>query len=394
MIGDYARLALTGLRHSTLRSWLTIIGIIIGIAAVVSFLTLNESIIKGVEEQFEMLGVSDIRITPAELTGPPNENRVFDAAIVSELERISIVDYVYPITFNSAEIAFRNETVFFTVLGVNTDAGSRRLADTNIQVDEGRFLEQENSRTVVVGSLVANDTFDREIKVGGTLLINEQPFRVVGVLGASDTDIDRQILIPLGTAETLFARSDTYNLAVVRLRSGLEVEEEADKIEQRLLRKFEDDEFDVFTPQDILDTIADFFAIINIVLSGIAAISIVVAAVGIMNTMFTSVLERTSQIGILKAVGATNSAIISIFMIEAGLLGLSGGILGVVLGFGLAYGAISIVSSLGFLPVSLAISPTVIVIGLGLAVGVGLLSGLAPAIRAARMNLIEALRYE
>ena len=221
-----------------------------------------------------------------------------------------------------------------------------------------------------------------------------QSFTVVGIFQQSDSGVDESIIIPLQQAEELFNRKDTYNAAVVRLKKGLELEQEAEKIEKRLLRKFEDDEFDIFTPKEIIDEISGFFNVINIVLSGIAAISIVVAGVGIMNTMFTAVLERTSQIGVMKAIGARNRDVLSIFIIEAAFIGLTGGILGVILGLLMAYGLIGLLSSFGFLPLVLSIELKVIGLGVGISMGIGILSGIAPAIRAATMNLIDALRYE
>ena len=395
MIEDYLKLALANMKHRNLRSWLTILGIVIGVAAVVSFLTLNESIIKGIEDEFERFGVNDIRLTPGELQSAPNANRALNAEIANDAAKISTVDYIEPITIDSGQVIFRSEERLLTVIG--TQAPPKNREDrTSIfaEIADGRELREQDKGVVILGNNVATEVFDRNVSVGDTLTIEKESFEVIGIFTKTDSQVDDQVYIQLSEAETMFNHQDSYNVVVLRLRKGVDIEAEAVRIEKQLLRKYEDSEFDVFTVATILEEIEGFFSVINIVLSGIAGISVIVAAVGIMNSMFTSVLERTSQIGVIKAIGATNQGILTIFLIEAGIIGLVGGIIGVVVGIVMAYGLVSIVALFGFLPVTLSINFGIIAWALLFSICIGLVSGIAPAIRAAKMNVVEALRYE
>ena len=164
MIKEYIKITLGNLRHRNLRSWLTIIGIIIGIAAVVSFLTLNQSVLKGVEEQFETLGVSDIRITPAELAGPPNENRVLDAEIVKEVEKFSTVEYVDPVAIDVAEVEFSNDIRFLAITGTRITSGEERLADLSVEIESGSFLKPQDKYAATIGINIAEVAFIKKSK--------------------------------------------------------------------------------------------------------------------------------------------------------------------------------------------------------------------------------------
>lgn len=396
MIQDQFRLVILTLMHRRLRSWLTIIGVIIGVAAIVSLITLGEGLKQGIEEQFEQLGISNIRVIPGNLNGPPSEGRTLPNDIIDKIENVRGVDYVDSIIIKSLVVEYNNVEIYRPINGFDTESGTKGLADLDINLLDGRFLSSSDSNTVLLGYDIAKDErfFDKEINVKNSVTIGGEKFSVIGILEETGAEFDSQIFIPMRKARDLFNQKDTINGAVVHLEPGIDLDDAADNIKTALLRDLDEEEFDLFTPEQILDEINAVLGVVQLVVSGIAAISLLVGAVGIMNSMFTSVLERTNEIGLMKAIGAKNSDVLAIFLIESGLIGLVGGLIGVIIGSLLAILMGTILEQTGFLSVSIQINPVVILIALSFAFLVGVISGAVPAIRASNLNPVEALRYE
>jgi putative ABC transport system permease protein len=403
MIIDYFFLAFGNLRHRGIRSWLTMLGIFIGIAAVVSLISMGDGLRSAITGQFGDLGADKIAVQNAGTGfGPPGSTAVVKLTqhdldivqsvpgvdnAVSRLIRISIVKY--------------NKEVYFGYLGSmpDNDKDIKLIYDTmNVKVQQGRLLTASDRRNVVVGSDYAGKIFDRNVRIGSTLNIQGENFNVVGILTPSSTFIMNQvILMSESDMKSILNISDEIDLIAVQVTNKDVVEQTANAIENALRKdrkeKVGEEDFSVQTPQQALQAVNTVLNIINIVIAGIAAISLLVGGIGITNTMYTAVLERTKEIGVMKAVGAKNRDVLSIFIIESSMLGLAGGIIGAVIGLlmaiGISFGVQSAFPGLNF---SVAVNGPLLAEAVIFSLSIGTLSGIVPAMQASKMRPVEALR--
>jgi len=250
--------------------------------------------------------------------------------------------------------------------------------------------------------LVAKDNgfFDEGVDLRDKLIIQGKEFRVVGVMEQIGNPADdSQVYIPLETAKEIFDKEDEIDMVYVQIKAGFEPNEVAENIEKKL-RKARDEKkgeetFSVQTFEQLLETFSNIFAVVQGVLVGIAAISLLVGGIGIMNTMYTAVLERTKEIGTMKAIGAKNSDILWIFLFESGLLGLVGGAVGILIGIGLAKGTEYVATTALGTPFLQASFPLYLIVGaLAFSFLIGTASGILPAMQAAKLKPADALRYE
>jgi putative ABC transport system permease protein len=312
---------------------------------------------------------------------------------------------VSPALQGSAEISFLGESKVTRVLGVTPDYSTVR----NYKVSEGEFVNEAHmlgySAVVILGVDVADALFGRTSGlVGETVRVEGQPFRVIGVLekkgGSSFGSEDDQIIVPLTTAQTrLIKRSsrDVVDIILVQAISAESVPQAIDEISQILRSRHRTeigkDDFTLFSQQDFLDFASSITGILTIFLGGVAAISLLVGGIGIMNIMLVSVIERTREIGLRKAMGARKIDILVQFLTESSLLSLLGGVLGIILGWSIAavVGQIATANNADITPV---IGLNDVLLATLFSAGVGLFFGLYPANRAAGLEPVEALRYE
>ena len=394
MAGDYVTFAWNSIINRGLRSWLTIVGIVIGVAAIISLITVGQGMQNAIEEQFEKLGIRNIRIVPGSLTGPPSAFFVLDNEIIDKTEAIGVVEYVDKVMIESGVLKFNNQDKFVTVIGYDVALADRGFADVDVRAESGRLFLPGDRGVLLAGSNVGEDFFDRKLSPKNNVLLNEEKFRVIGVLSGTGTDIDDRVYLPLKDARELFGRPNDVNIIVVHVKDGIKIKDAQEIIERELLRSFDDDDFDILTPEQILNEINSILGAVQAVVAGIATISLLVGAVGIMNSMFTSVLERTRDIGLMKAVGAGNSQIAMIFLAEAGIMGTIGGVLGILLGTALAHGVGFAAKAAGFPLLSIRLDPVTVLTALLISFLVGALAGLLPALQAAKLKPVDALRYE
>jgi len=265
----------------------------------------------------------------------------------------------------------------------------------------GRFLKKGDDKKIVIGSLYnENDLFGKDIRLRDTILLNGGEYKVLGLAeSAGNPSDDQNIYMNYKDFQELFNSGDRVDFILVQINEGEDISEVADKVEKRLRKargvteKTQD--FDISTPEELLESFGIILNIITIFLAGVAAISLFVGGIGIANTMYTSVLERTREIGIMKAIGAQNKDILIIFLIESGLLGLVGGGIGVLLGYGASKTIEYIaVTSLKTNLLQAATPAYLIIICLAFGFLIGAISGTLPALRASKTNVVDALRYE
>jgi len=394
MLIDYFLMATNSIRHRKLRSWLTVIGIIIGVAAIISLMTVSRSLESTIESQFEQFGANRIIISPKGFQGPGTSSEGLTIDDVETVEKISGFEYVVPGIFLSTEVKYKKEVGFTLVSGIPVENFEGFFLDSGTELEEGRFIKEGDKYDAIVGSRVMKDMFDSTLRLGNKIEIRGKEFKIVGVLKEiGNSQDDSQINIPLETAREIFNKPDDVDAIIAQVKTASDIPQLQEKVEKELERKRDDTNFQVVTATQILEQINEVLGVMQFVLVGIAAISLVVGAIGIMNSMYTSVLERTKDIGIMKAIGARNSDILQIFLIESGLIGLVGGIFGIALGTGMAViiGQLSV--NAGFL-LLINIEPLILIFGLLFAFVVGVLSGILPAYQASKLRPVDALRYE
>lgn len=400
---NYLLLALDSIKHRRLRSWLTMIGIFIGVAAVVSLISLGQGMQSSIESQFEMMGSNKLIIMPGVGMGMMPTSEKLTSKDLTIVEKVKGVDIVTEMIYSSSLIEFKDEARHTLVIGLPTDDSANIFKDMQgFETEKGRDLKEGDKLKAVIGYLVARDNgfFEEGAGIRDRIIIKGEEFRVVGIMEqVGNPQDDRQVYIPLDIAREIFEREGEIDAIYVQVKSGFEPTEIAEDIKEEL-REFRNEKegeetFSIQTFEQILESFNTIFGIVQAVLVGIAGISLLVGGIGIMNTMYTSVLERTKEIGIMKAVGARNSDILLLFLVESGLLGLFGGFIGIVIGLGFAKAVEFIISNnLGVDLLKVAIDPVLITGSLLFAFVIGSLSGMFPARQAARMKPVDALRYE
>lgn len=391
---DYFVLAIHSIRHRKLRSWLTVIGIIIGVAAIISLMTMSRSLESTIQQQFETFGANRILISAKGFQGPGTLSQGLTTDDVNTIEKIPGFKYVLPGLFRSAEINYRKEVGFTLVGGLPAEHYVSFFKDSGLELQQGRMIKEGEKFVAIIGSRVAEEMFSKELRLGNKITIGKIDFKIVGIIEEiGNAQDDNQINIPLDAAREIFHEPESVDTIIAQVKSAADIPLLQEKIEKELERKRGDTNFQVLTATQILEQINQVLGVMQIVLVGIAAISLVVGAIGIMNSMYTSVLERTKEIGIMKSIGARNNDILQIFLIESGFIGLVGGLIGTLIGSGMALAVGPFAKSAGF-PLIITLEPLVLLFGLLFAFIVGMISGILPAYQASRLKPVDALRYE
>jgi putative ABC transport system permease protein len=395
-IAEFFLLALRSLRANKARSLLTMLGIIIGVASVILLVSIGSGLQAFVTQQFATLGANTLFVLPGKVDfksgGPGIAVSKFELTDVNDILRSNEhIQEVVPAVAQSAVLTAKGKTTQVETIGI----WENYFSIVSFEPASGDLIRQndvERTRKVVVlGATTAKDLFGDVDPVGQTLTIGDVRYLIKGILKAKGggaalgADIDARAFIPFTTALRQFNQTRPY-MIVIKTSGQDTVDEVSADVKRTLLRRLKSDDFTVMQQTELLNTITQFLSVITVALGGIAAISLLVGGIGIMNIMLVSVTERTREIGLRKAVGATPSDILVQFLIEAVILSLLGGIIGILLG------------SLGALGLRAFIQTEVTVWSVGLAAGfsalIGIIFGVAPAIRAGKLDPIEALRYE
>lgn len=405
MIKDYFSIVVGSLRHRKLRSWLTMLGIFVGIAAVVSLISLGQGLQGAINDEFEKMGTNKIMVEAGGSSfgmpgmGLSSEKLTDDDVRV--IERVKGVDQVAKMVYKSAQAEFHDDVKFPMIIGMPTDDTSVIFEEMqSVEIANGRNFKSSDNNKVIIGDLVAEgELFDKKVGLRDRIKIKDKEFKVIGIFApVGNPQDDKSMYIPYDSAVDLF-EIDDIDVLIVQTKDGIDVNKASEDIKKEL-RDYRDvdegeEDFRVQTFQQVMESFNTIFGIVQAVVIGIAAISLLVGGIGITNTMYTSVLERTRDIGIMKAIGARNSDIMKLFLIESGLLGLVGGAIGIFIGFVLSkLVEIGISQAYGFDYLK-AHFPWYLILGaLAFSFIVGSASGVMPARQAARMKPVDALRYE
>ena len=399
--------AIESLASNKLRSGLTILGIVIGVGAVIAMLSIGRGAEASITGSIQGIGTNLVFVFRGgdELVRNPAPLTIGDAEALAEPFAAPAIAGVAPVLQGSGEVTFGGESTNTQIQGVTPIYSVVR----NYNVAEGEFINEGHllgrSSVVLLGPNVAEALFGRtEAVVGETVRIDGQPFRVIGVLeakggGGFGPSEDDQVMVPLSTAQTRLLRrgSDRVDVIMVSAVSADAVPDAQEQISAILRARHRTevglDDFTIVTQQEFLDTFATITGVLTIFLGGIAAISLLVGGIGIMNIMLVSVTERTREIGLRKAVGARRVDILIQFLTESSVLSLIGGVIGIALGWLIStvVQQIAAASDTVFVPV---IGADAVLLATIFSAAVGLFFGIYPANRAAGLEPVEALRYE
>ncbi|BAJ62911.1 ABC transporter permease [Anaerolinea thermophila] len=401
--------ALESLSANKLRSGLTMLGIIIGVAAVIAMISLGRGVEASVNDQ--LAGVGSTLITlfamPDREVRNPQPLTLSDAEALMDAAHFPEVQAVAAEINLNASVSFGTVNTATSILGVTANYKDVQ----NLHLNEGDFIHEEQvlgqSAVAVLGARAAKTLFEREAGiVGETIRIDGQPYRVIGVLrsrgsgGLSFTQTDNAVLIPITTAKLRLAPERVrgeVDLITVQVRSASQIKAVSERITETLRIRHNIpvglSDVTVFVQKDVLDALNQITSILTVFLGGIAAISLLVGGIGIMNIMLVSVSERTREIGLRKAVGARRRDILMQFLTESVLLSLVGGMLGILTGWMIG-AVIQLISTQSGSPIRFALNVDAILLATITSSAIGIFFGLYPANRAAGLTPVEALRSE
>jgi len=389
---SYWRLATAGLRHQWLRSLLTTLGIIIAVAAVLTLFSTINGLKLTVMTELSKVGANKIIIAPG-TTGMMNLGGVyFTDGDVKAVQRVPGVKDVLPIaiTSGSAECCGRGAGILLE--GVDPGEFSKIYESMGAYIEDGRPLRNGDKYAALIGNGVAHNAFNKDLHAGTTILIDGKRFKIVGILKKTGGPTDSAVYIPMSAFEELTGESSKYSRIVATTSTGANITRIAERIKRALKLHRGQEDFHILTPERMANMVNQIISIIEALLVSIAAIALLVGAVGIMNTMYMSVTERTREIGVMKAVGATRRQIMTVFLVEAGLLGLVGGFVGTVLGLGITSVAEKILQAMVLDTYRASYNPAVIISLIAFSAVMGIVSGYLPAKEGADKDPIEAIR--
>ncbi|MBS3113349.1 ABC transporter permease [Candidatus Woesearchaeota archaeon] len=402
---DYMLFTWGHIKHNSLRTWLTMIGIFVGIATIVSLISLGTGLEEAITSRFSSLGADKIIVQNSQtLFAPPGQGTVDklndrDLRVVKQTKGFELV-IGRLLRFES--IGFKNKIIFGAIISVPSTSQGVELINEFIGVSTvaGRQLKANDRGKIVMGYDFYNkELFEKKLRVGDKVTIKDKSFSIAGFLQRTGQPFGETfVMMNEEDMKNLLDINDEWDIIVGKVAEGIDsvaVGKTLDKkfLQDRGLKEWEKD-YTIQTPDDIIDSLGNILLVVQAILVGIASISLIVGGIGIMNTMYTAVLERTGEIGIIKSIGARNSTVLLIFLFESGMLGLVGGLIGLLLGVILSL-TVQFFGTLYFGTQLLNASfPTYLMIGaLLFSFSVGSFAGTFPAVRASRLKPVDALRY-
>lgn len=396
-INEIIKLAVRSLLRNKSRSVLTMLGIIIGVSAVILLVSIGQGLQNYITQQFESLGSNLVVVLPGKVgrgsgfNAPNLAGSKLTLADVDKLSRLGgAIESVGAGIEIPSTISYLGKSKYTTTAGLTAEYQKMR----NLTTSAGRMMSDSDNRAgrnvIDIGPGLVDSLFSGGDPIGKQVTMGGQKFQVVGILskigsGGFGVDLNSFVVLPVTTAQKLFGIKSVQAIGV-KAKDKDGIPEVTARVKKELGKRLKDDDFSVVDSSSLLATINQILGVVTLALGGIAAISLVVGGVGIMNIMLVSVTERTREIGLRKAVGAKPQDILVQFLIESVALSVAGGGIGVLIGF------------LGSLVINQYIATTVtlwsVALAFGVSAAIGIIFGVAPAARASKLNPIEALKYE
>jgi putative ABC transport system permease protein len=385
--------ALEDFRRNKLRTLLTSLGILIGVASVVLLMAFGLGLKKYISQQFGSLGTNLIFVTPGNsLKGQQLGGAQFDLQDVTALKKIEDVKYVSPVFTKGVTVSSATSKEFSSIYASSEDV----FSTLNLEIEYGNLFTKtdvnKRNKIVVIGPEIAKKLFGTAgDALDQSINIEDQKFKIIGITkakgggGLGGPSFDSFIFMPYKVAY-IYDPSKIFQALYINAQDGANIIDTKEEIKTTLLKHYKEDDFSVLEQTEILNTISSIFSVLNLVLVAIAAISLIVGGIGIMNIMYVSVVERTREIGIRRALGATGNDILFHFLVESIILSLLGGLLGL----GISYAIVLVIQN--FFPAYIDLMSIMIAVGVSSLIGITF--GVFPARRAAKLSPIEAIRYE
>jgi len=400
MLWNTVLLALRAIRRNLLRSFLTVLGIVIGVAAVITMVTLGNGATQSVKDQISSMGSNLLIVVPGQRFGPGSDGApLFKSADVEAIRnQITAAERVAPMVSKAVTAVYQANNWSTVVLGTSESyfvSGNWRLA-------AGRTFNETEERSgkavCVIGETVRERLFGRQNPVGSEIRIKQFACEVIGLLepkgqSAMGSDQDDTVVMPLRTVQRRLSGSPDINRLTVSVRDGASMDSVKEQVallmrERRNIGENEEDDFRVMDTRQIAETLTSTTKILTMLLAAVAAVSLLVGGIGIMNIMLVSVTERTREIGTRLAIGALEREVLLQFLIEAVVLASLGGLVGIALATGASIGLA------GLMKVPYLFDPGINLLSFAFAAAIGVIFGYFPARRAAGLNPIDALRHE
>ncbi len=394
LIRESLELSIDSLKHRKISSALTMLGIIIGITSIISLLSIGEGLQYSVTQQLEAIGSDKIIVSSAGNFFASFVGEGLQEKDIDMVEDVNGVDTAFGVLFKTVPIRYRKENMIGQVIGVRSRDTEKIFMEMNVwEIDSGKYFKPGEKGVAVAGKLAAEDVFEREISIGDSVYVKGEKFKVIGILkSTANNQRDKSIFIPMEQLRELTDTKDSITMIFAKVSDLSRAESIAEKIEEELDDEYGEGYYQASTSDQIAESVGSIIAVLSFVLGGIASIALVVAGFGIANTMFTSVMERTKEIGVMKAIGATNYNVMEIFLIESGMLGFFGGLIGTILGFIISQVITLFAGSVLPVPFRAVVSPEMMIFSLLFSFFVGIISGIWPARRAAKLQPVDALR--
>ena len=400
--------AMNSITSNKVRSFLTMLGIFIGVGAVIAMMSVGEGAQNSITDSLSSLGTQTLYLSPGNFTENVRNAQDLTNADVDAISRLESVNIAAPVVSSTSTLSQSNgKTVNATVTGVVP--GYRIVG--NYEMLMGSFITQENidnkEMVVVIGTEINESLFGAKNNnsIGETVRIMGQPYRVIGILGEKGSSTigvsqDRNVFIPLSTAQSrlMTRQKNSVSQVAILVKSDHTIDSAQKEIEALMQERhgiFEGNpnDFTIMNVQEILDAVGSIMSTFTLFLGGVAAISLLVGGIGIMNIMLVTVSERTREIGLRKALGAKKGDILAQFLVESSVLSLVGGLLGIGFGLLLAFGIARIAAATGT-DLHVSVNPVIIIGATLFSIGVGLFFGVYPANKASNLEPVIALRSE
>ncbi|MDK2790698.1 MAG: putative transport system permease protein [Methanothermococcus sp.] len=392
---DVISFAGKNLKQKRTQSLLTIIGIVIGTIAIVSLISLGYGVQNYVKDETAKLGANKIQIFPMKQFGTP-PSKLFGDKEIKAIKNIRGVDEVLYGWYSGANIERRDEKYFVNIFYAKPSSLKSVYSDVGgYGIEKGRWLSDNDNYKCIIGHGAAYNLFKKELGVGDTIYIDGKKFKIVGIMTqVGNQQDDNMVIIPMSSGEELFNKKGEYNYIMVKIKDSANIKKVSEDIKDALEKSMGTDNFSVLTAEQMAKSIGGILSVLTMFVAGVAGISLLVGAVGISNTMHMSILERRKDIGILKALGAETTTILKIFVVEAGFLGLLGGIVGLIIGIIIAKLIEIAAQNMGYGMIQAWISWELVVGVLAFSFFVGIISGYFPARSGAKLNPVDTLRGE
>lgn len=382
---DFFLIAIKDMKKKKFSTFLTVFAISLGILSIYVILSINQNFNTSIQDQLDDFGADKVFI---QKTG--GSDVLFDKQLISQIERISNIEKVYGYALESLQ--FENGREFERVSVLASELSEDFFEDNTIEIERGQAPSPNSDFVIVMGPLVAKEEFSQELDVGQSLTIAGVKFKIVGIAEELGNPQDDSTIYMQYDVLQRFGLVEDYDMLAVIAINALDIENTKLNLEIYFEREFGENKVDVLTSQDLLDQLNQVTGLITGVLGGIGFVSLIVGALGVINTMFVIVTEKIKEIGILKSVGATNQQILLLFMFQSALFGILGALFGVLIGSFALIGIGVVLENLGYSFLEVQISYIIIAQMVAFGAIVGAVAGFIPSYIASRMNVVDALR--